>query len=134
MKKQWFWRKELVDTGVITELEELKNAKISTELRDLIYQGNAGTPLKHYYKLNGKQYSFGAMLSFNKYEKEKHIETIFMALDEVKDESLLPFAIDEYSDYLCVKLEDGGVVRYNHKTHEYVPVSTGLTEFMSKLY
>jgi len=74
------------------------------------------------------------MLSFNRHEKEEHIDTIFMALEEVKDESLLPFAMDEYSDYLCVKLDDGGIVRYNHKTHKYVPVSNGLKEFMSKLY
>ena len=134
MKREWFWRKELVDTGVLAELETIKKTKIPLELRDLIYYGNAGTPLKHSYTLNDKEYSFGMMLSFNRYEKETHIDTIFMALEEVKDETLLPFAIDEFSDYLCLELSSGSVVRYNHKTRDYVSANMGLNEFMNKLY
>lgn len=134
MKRQWFWRKELVDTGVFAEIERSRKIKIPSELRDLVYEGNAGTPLKYKYKLNNKVYSFGEMLSFNRYEKEKHIETIFMALETIKDDSLFPFAMDEFSDYWCVELNDNLVVRYNHKTGNVTETNMGIKEFMSKLY
>ena len=78
MERQWFWRKELIDTGVLAEIEKTKQIKIPSELRNLIYEGNAGTPLKYKYKLNDRVFSFSEMLSFNRYEKEEHIETIFI--------------------------------------------------------
>ena len=134
MERQWFWRKELIDAGVLAEIEKTKQINISSELRELIYEGNAGTPLKYKYKLNDRVFSFGEMLSFNRYEKEEHIETIFMALETVKNDSLFPFAIDEYSDYWCIELKDNLVVRYNHKTGEVTETNIGIKEFMNKLY
>jgi len=134
MERKWFGRRELIDTGVLPEIEKTKQFKITSELRNLIYEGNAAMPYKYKYKLNDKVFSLDRMLSFNRYEKEEHIETIFVALETVKNDSLLPFAIDAFSDYWCIELKDNLVVRYNHKTGEVTETNVGIKEFMNNLY
>ena len=75
---------------------------------------------------------FGAILSFNKDEEDT--DTVFTALEVIKDKNLFPFAIDPFGNYICMDLADEEVVFWNHETGEISTTGKNIDDFLESLY
>lgn len=128
----WKYKIDLADEGVFPEIEEKYGVKIPEELKKLLRQANAATPSKYNFMLGTSEKVLGAILSFNRGEKD--IDTVYTALDVIEDKNLVPFAIDPFGNYICYCLKDKTVVFWNHETSCAISTNKNLEEFLESLY
>lgn len=132
MNNIWKYKVDLVDAGVFEEIEKDRGIDIPRALKDFISDYNAATPEKHFFMINSDEKVFGAVLSFNKNEQD--IDSVFTALDVVKDKKNIPFAIDPFGNYICLDVNSGVVFFWNHETEEFYSSKKDLENFINDLY
>lgn len=128
---KWKYKTSLEDENVFDEIENEYQRKISSNLRKLIKEANDATPEKYKVKIGKDEKILGGILSFNKNDKDT--DTVFTALEAVNDKKLMPFAIDPFGNYFCVKRFDV-VVFWNHETGKITSAKKDLQSFISSLY
>lgn len=127
--EKWKYKVDLIDGSVFDEIEKKYGVKISSGFKRFIKKHNGATPVNYKVKVGEKDRVVGAILSFNKNEKDA--DSAFLALDGLKGTGLLPFAIDPFGNYFCIK--DGKVVFWNHETNEITETGKSLSKFASDL-
>ena len=132
MDIKWNYKIDLSDPSVFREIERKRGITIPKELKELIIQGNAATPEKYKFMIHTTEHVLGAMLSFNKGEKDT--DTVFSALDVITDSNLFPFAIDPFGNYICLDIKNGEVAFWEHETGRTVLTGQKLIPFFEKLY
>lgn len=128
----WKYKIDLVDESVFAEIENERGITIPDKLKDLIIKGNAATPDKYNFMVGSTERVFGSILSFNKDEEDT--DTVFTALEVIKDKNLLPFAIDPFGNYICINLTAEEVVFWNHETGESSTTGKNIDDFLKSLY
>lgn len=120
MINQWQYKINLKDKNVLGMLEEDKNILVPQELKKFIRENNAASPQKYKFDINGKTEVFGAVLNFNCDDNEGTSATF--AIESVINNKLFPFAVDPFGNFICVDLDSGEIVFYEHETakHKYV--------------
>lgn len=128
----WHYKIDFKDESVFGEIEKERKITIPQELKDLIVEANAATPEKYNYMIGFTERVVGAILSFNKDEKEA--DSIYTALSAIEDKNLLPFAVDPFGNFICLSLSDNKVVLYDHETNEVSSTDKTIKEFVDSLY
>lgn len=128
----WKYKIELKDEKVFCEIEKERNIKIPNELKKFIIEANAATPVKHCFDLQGTEKVFGSVLSFNR--KEADTDSVFVALEVIKDKELLPFAIDPFGNYICYNLKTNTIDFWEHEVAKVYATKYKLEEFIDSLY
>lgn len=128
----WKYKIDLADESVFAEIENERGITIPDKLKDLIIKGNAATPDKYNFMVGSTERVLGSILSFNKDEEDT--DTVFTALEVIKDKNLLPFAIDPFGNYICINLTAEEVVFWNHETGESSTTGKHIDDFLESLY
>lgn len=128
----WKYKIDLADESVFAEIENERGITLPDKLKDLVIKGNAATPDKYNFMVGSTERVFGAILSFNKDEEDT--DTVFTALEVIKDKNLFPFAIDPFGNYICMDLADEEVVFWNHETGEISTTGKNIDDFLESLY
>ena len=126
MEMIWKYKIELKDLQAFEEVETLRGIHIPEELKSFVTEHNAATPSLYHFMVGSTERVFGAVLSFDKTETEA--DTVYPALEAIKDKNLLPFAIDPFGNYICYQLDR------NHESDEVTSTGKGLDEFAESLY
>lgn len=132
MNTVWNYKIDLVDESVFDEIERERKITIPKYLKELIVEGNAATPEKYNYMIGSTEKIFGAVLSFNKDDQD--VDTVFTALDVIKDTNIFPFAIDSFGNYICMDLKENEVVFWDHEENKVYSTGKDLDMFMENLY
>lgn len=132
MNITWNYKIDLVDEGVFSDIEKERNMQFPEKLKSLIKEGNAATPDKYKFMVNMTEKVVGAVLSFNKGETDT--DTIFTALEVIKDNTMMPFAIDPFGNYICYDLDRKEVVFWDHETGDMFSTGKDVEDFMKSLY
>ena len=132
MNIEWKYKIEVVNTNVFSEIEKERQISFPKDLKRLIIEANAATPLKYNFMANNVEKALGAILSFNRNEIDT--DSVFTALDSITDTNLLPFAIDPFGNYICYSLKDNVIVFYEHETDVITTISKNLSIFLESLY
>lgn len=132
MNIKWNYKIDLADTKVFDSIEEENGIVFPEELKKIIIDGNAATPEKFKFMAGTTERILGAILSFNKGERDT--DTVFTALEVIGDKRMLPFAIDPFGNYICLNLENGEVVFWDHETRNIFSTNQNLYEFFESLY
>ena len=132
MDNIWKYKVDLVDAAVFGEIEKDRGIDIPRALKEFVSEYNAATPEKHCFMINSDEKVFGAVLSFNKNEQD--IDSVFTALEVVKDKKIIPFAIDPFGNYICLDVNSGVVVFWNHETEAFYSSNKDLESFINDLY
>lgn len=132
MDIKWKYKIDLNDENVFSLIEEERGITIPKLLKDIIIDGNAATPEKYRFIIGSTERVLGAILSFNKGEKDT--DTVFTALRVIEDKNLLPFAIDPFGNYICMNLSENEVVFWDHETGNVFDTEKDLNDFFEMLY
>jgi hypothetical protein len=132
MKIEWNYKIKLEDEGIFKKIEQKRGMLIPEKLKEIVIEGNAGTPEKYNFLLGTSEKVFGALLSFN--ENESDTDSVFTALEVLKNKELIPFGVDPFGNYICYDAECEKVVFWEHESGVITSTNLGLEEFMSSLY
>ena len=127
---KWQYVSNIQDENVFKQVSDEYKLEIPSDFITFIKKYNAGTPEKCHIKINGVERIVGAVLSYNKGEAD--VDSAFLALDVLKDKNLLPFAVDPFGNYFCVK--DGKVVFWRHEEMLIDETNISIKDFEKVLY
>lgn len=128
----WKYTTEIQNKNVFSEIEKERNIEIPVELKEFINKTNSGTPSRYNFMLGNIEKVFGAVLSYNK--NEEGVDSVFTALEVVKNKDLLPFGIDPFGNYICYSLKEHVIVFWDHENNEVFSTKLGLKQFIDSLY
>ena len=132
MDNVWKYKIAVSDVRVFDEIETERGIKFPEELKNFIIEYNAATPTKYKFMIGATEKVLGAVLCFNRGEED--VDSVFSALSIVKDNNLLPFAIDSFGNYICYKVSKREIVFWEHETEVVVSAQKGLYDFIKSLY
>lgn len=132
MNIEWKYKIALANADVFAEIEKERNISFPNELKKLIMEANAATPSKYNFMIGNTEKVFGAVLSFNRNESDT--DTVFTALNTIKDVNLIPFGIDPFGNYICYSVRDKRIVFWDHESDNVTSISDNLAEFLADLY
>lgn len=101
---------------------------IPTPLIDFLCDNNGGKPIKKYIQVEDESYTVRTFLSLDpksEYFIEKPMEYF---LDNTK-KRIIPFGIDESSNYFCFNLENGKIYYWCAESDKYYLISKNIDEF-----
>ena len=132
MDNVWKYKIAISDVCVFDEIEKERQIKFPEELKKFIMEYNAATPTKYKFMIGVTEKVLGAVLCFNRGEED--VDSVFSALCVVKDNNLLPFAIDSFGNYICYELSKREIVFLEHETEVVVSSQKELYDFINSLY
>ncbi len=132
MEITWKYKIDVADPNVFQELEKERNISFPEELKDFILKANAATPSSYRFMVGSNERVFGAVLSFNRNETDA--DSVFTACSVIKDDSLIPFGIDSFGNYICYSWKENTVVFWDHETGKVDSTGKNLADFLASLY
>ena len=128
----WKYKINISNTTVFEDIEKERDIIFPSDLKDFIIKTNAATPSKYNFMVGNDERIFGAVLSFNRNEKDA--DSVFTALSTIDDKNLIPFGIDPFGNYICYSLRDRTVSFWDHETGNVISTGHSLAEFIDSLY
>ncbi|MBO7431190.1 MAG: SMI1/KNR4 family protein [Spirochaetia bacterium] len=113
----------------LDNFEKTFNVNLPNDLKDIINKFNKGLPVPNKFILaDGTKVEFGQMLSFNRNE----VFSVYNSfMDEMKERSLIPFAMTKNSSFICLK--NNQVVLYNSQYDSEKEVCSSVSELLNML-
>lgn len=133
MDIKWKYKIDLKDGVVFSEIEKDRGIIIPMELKELIKNSNAATPSKYNFMVGTNEKVLGAILSFNKKDDEC-VDSVFTALQVIKDKYIVPFGIDPFGNYICYDVKKNVVVFWNHENDKVISLDKNIQQFLESLY
>lgn len=132
MSIKWKYKIELKEENVFDEIEEMRNITIPKKIKDFINIANAATPSLDKITIKNTEKVIGAILTFNKDDKD--VDSVFTALQCINNKDLLPLAIDPAGAYFCYSLSEKCIVYYDNEEEIYYYTSYNLDGFINGLH
>ena len=129
---EWKYKIDLSDENVFGVIEKERGVVLSDEFKSFIKEANAATPDKYTVVVGNAERVVGAIFSFNKNEQD--VDSVFTGLAVVKDNNLIPFAVDPFGNYFCVNADSDEVLYWEHESQETVSSGKKLNDFIDSLY
>ena len=127
---EWKYIKKIKDDKAIEKVEIMNSIRIPIVLRQIIMKYNAGRPNNNIFDtLKSKERVLKSLISYNKDDKEN----IYM-YTEIFDKGLIPFAVTEFGDIICINNKSNEVVLYLHEEDECEKICDNILDFFDKLY
>lgn len=133
MRSELDWRfvSNLNDFENVDKFEQENGIKFPLDLKNTIKKYNAGQPSKPIFDTDKSTGCvFGALLSFNKSDSDNIY--VYYPIIKSENESLIPFAIDPFGNFLCVL--NGNIILWDHETNSTEFVASSFTELLNKFY
>lgn len=131
MNNEWNYKEDLQDSEAFEKIEKQYDIKIPPKLKDFVVGHNGASPSECVFNSEGREHLFGAVLSFDSRETCK--TTVYQAMDTVQNKSVIPFAEDPFGNYICLSLENGKVLFWNHETEKMTVAGDELESFLKGL-
>lgn len=129
----WDFIIPLNDTSLIEEFSKRANFTFPSDYKKFVKENNAGYPPKTCYDTNvTEKRCIKSLLSLNK-EDEESIWDLYDADGKMEKESV-PFAIDDFGNFICFNRYNGSVIFYDHETGNSEKIANNFSEFLDKLY
>lgn len=128
----WKYKIELSNSCVFNKIEKERGVVLPEELKEFITETNAGTPDQYRVMVGKDERVFGAVLCFN--ENEQDVDTVFLALEVIKDKNYMPFAIDPFGNYFCYSFISSTIAFWNHEEDSMLDSKMHLSEFLESMY
>lgn len=126
--------KKLEAPTLINEFEELVKYKYSESFKNFVLKNNGGRPARRTFDTNKKkERELKSFLSFNKKDRET-VWKIFEWNQHDLNKKLAPFAIDNFGNLICFKIESDEVVFLNHDNLDLEKIAHSFDEFLEMLY
>ena len=127
---EWKYVKQLKDLQAIEKIELMSKIKIPISLKQIIINYNGGRPEKNIFDTKySKEKVLKSLISYNIDDRENiYIYTNFF------DKGLLPFAITEFGDIICLNSKNNEVELYLHELNKCEKICDNILEFIDKLY
>ena len=129
---KWKYVLQLDSEDVFDEIAKKRKIVFPEDLKELIREANAGSPEKSLFMVKNNEKVFGAVLCFNRGVEDA--DSVFTALDVIEDTNLLPFAIDPAGNYICINVDSGNVIYWDHEADAVTELDMKLDGFVSSLY
>ena len=127
---EWKYVKTLKDNSVFENIEKIYNVEIPTYLKELITKYNGGKPENTVFDTQqSKEKVLQRLISFNKEDKAN----IFI-YEELLKQGYIPFAITEFGDIVCIKVENSNIELYIQEQDKFEYVCKSIDLFFDKLY
>lgn len=127
----WKYKIELETDSVFNEYEQKYGISFSSELIEFIKKTNGATPENSYIKLNNKEYEIGAVLSFNKDDRDVDLFKTAMLIGI--DNRYIPFAVSPDGNYFCVD-SNNYICYWSHEENKIMVSDIVIGELEEKLY
>lgn len=127
---EWKYKIDLQSEQVFEEIAKEYGSIVPEMVKDFVRKYNAATPEKYNFLVGGTEKVFGAVLSFNKNDADN----VFSALKIVSDKNMLPFGIDPFGNYICVRLTDNMVYFWDLEADAAFATGKTFDEFIKSLY
>lgn len=122
-----------IKNNAIENFKSMYNVDIPADLFNVIKLNNGGMPsLSAIDNLQGKAYVFGGLLSFNDGDDDSVYDFIDMFVDENNKLKMLPFGLDPFGNFYCIK--ENKVVFYNAEEDTTELMAETFTDFLNALY
>lgn len=126
----WKYKIDLKEKDAIYEIEKILDLRFPNDLLKYIKVGNAATPEKNKIFVCGNERVVASMLSFN---KEENIEDIYMFMNHVKMNRVIPFAIDPFGNLFVYFVDKQTVGFWNHEDDEYEDSALDIKAFFGAM-
>ena len=131
---EWNYVKSLSSKDSIEEFEKKENYTFPDEFKQCVINNNGGRPNRRGFDTeNTKERELKTFLSFNKEDKE----TMWKASEIEEDElpsNYIPFAIDNYGNFICFNSNDDSVVFFDHESLSIELIANNFSSFINCLY
>lgn len=127
---EWKYVKQLKDIQAIEKIELMSKIKIPISLKQIIVNYNGGRPEKNIFNTEcSKEKVLKSLISYNKGDRENiyNYANYFI-------KGLLPFAITEFGDIICLNSKNNKIELYLHELDKYEKICDNILEFIDKLY
>ncbi len=122
-----------IKENAIEDFESKYNVDIPEDLKKVILKNNGGMPsVSAIDNSNGDTYVFGGLLSFNDGDDDCVYDFVDMFIDEDDRLSMLPFGLDPFGNFYCIK--DNKVVFYNAEEDTTELMADSFSDFVDGLY
>lgn len=122
--------KVLKDNSVFENIEKTYNIEIPKYLKEIISKYNGGRPEKRLFDTqNGKKRILQGLISFNKEDRAS-----ISIYEDFLREGYIPFAITEFGDVICIKIDNGFIELYLHELDKFEYVCDNIEKFFNILY
>ncbi len=132
MNNTWKYVVELTDEDAIQKVESVTDVKAPEGFEKFIRMTNGGSPTKKLVNIGNSEKVIGAVLSFNK--NDKNTEDVYLALKILNRKNLIPFAIDPFGNFFCYSGESQTVVFWNHEDDALVDSEMSFKVFINSLH
>ena len=127
---EWKYVKVLKDNSVFENIEKTYNIEIPKYLKEIISKYNGGRPEKRLFDTqNGKKRILQGLISFNKEDRAS-----ISIYEDFLREGYIPFAITEFGDVICIKIDNGFIELYLHELDTFEYVCDNIEKFFNILY
>ena len=127
---EWKYVKPLKDHAIFKNIEKTYNVEIPNYLKELIISFNGGRPEKTLFDTQkSKERVLQGLISFNKEDKAN----IFI-FEELLKKGYIPFAITEFGDVICIKIDNESIELYLHELDKFEYVCDNIEKFLNILY
>ena len=127
---EWKYVKPLKDDAIFKNIEKTYNVEIPNYLKELIISFNGGRPEKTLFDTQkSKERVLQGLISFNKEDKAN----IFI-FEELLKKGYIPFAITEFGDVICIKIDNESIELYLHELDKFEYVCDNIEKFLNILY
>lgn len=127
---EWKYVKVLKDNSVFENIEKTYNIEIPKYLKEIISKYNGGRPEKRLFDTqNGKKRILQGLISFNKEDRAS-----ISIYEDFLREGYIPFAITEFGDVICIKIDNGFIELYLHELDKFEYVCDNIEKFFNILY
>ena len=131
-KLVWKFKLNEITEEEILEYEEKFNLIIPNQLKDILREHNGCVVEPNRFDIkNSKGKVLASFISFSKRDAENAF-VFTEILRKNKIESLIPFAMDPFGNYLCIN--DNKVFYLNNETNETIFLNDSIQEFLDSLY
>ncbi|NQX63648.1 SMI1/KNR4 family protein [Paenibacillus qinlingensis] len=119
MEIHWRFKVSDVSSDEIKKLEEFLGVTFPDDYLECIRENNGAMPVPNFFEVNGREMSFGALLSINEKDVE-NIRMVFEALEERLPSEIIPFSIDAGGNFICFDYKNGtqsvpSIVFFDHE-------------------
>ncbi len=127
---EWKYIKPLTDNTVFENIEKTFKLEIPVSLKEIITKYNGGRPEKNIFDTQkSKERVLQRLISFNKEDKAN----IFI-YDDLLKKGYIPFAITEFGDVICIKIDNESIELYLHELDKFEYVCDNIEKFLNILH
>lgn len=126
--------KPVKSAKLLDDYKDLTGYELPKDFRNFVIEFNGGRPeRKGFSTSTGESRELKSFLSFNPDDKET-VWKVYEAFEDKLKQKYLPFAIDNFGNYICFNTENNNIVFLNHEDLSVEYVADTFVSLLNLLY